>query len=54
MYSRYYQQYLDYMNSLNGDHTFELVMVPEPGCMLLAGLALFLLAQRRFRKAARA
>jgi hypothetical protein len=57
MFPRYYQQFLDYMNSLNGpgtatSHTFQLVPVPEPSTFYLAGLAspvLLLVLRRRWQ-----
>jgi hypothetical protein len=49
MYARYYQQFLDYMNSLNPGENFSLVAVPEPASWLLACLAMGCVAARRRR-----
>jgi hypothetical protein len=40
MYSRYYQQYYDYMKKLNRDGDFILLAVPEPSQILLLTLGL--------------
>ncbi|WP_130301105.1 MULTISPECIES: PEP-CTERM sorting domain-containing protein [unclassified Duganella] len=50
MYSRYYQQYYDYIKKLNPDGSFILLTVPEPSqvMLLVAGLMLVgVYAQKR-------
>lgn len=49
MYARYYQQYLDFMNSLNPGGSFRLV--PEPSSLWLAVAAILLLGLARSRGA---
>lgn len=55
LYPRYYQQYLDYMRTLNPDHSFALVafgQVPEPSVLALLafGVMLLPLGSRRSRQ----
>ena len=41
MLPRYYQQYLDYMATLNPGHNFTLTAVPEPSALLLLASGVF-------------
>jgi hypothetical protein len=51
MYSRYYQQYLDYMNVLNPRQSFALVPEPSVWALLCLGMALMLMMTGRVRNA---
>lgn len=52
MYSRYYQQYYDFMRQLNPDGRFMLTPVPEPKrvVLLVAGLVLIMGVYARKRQ----
>jgi hypothetical protein len=43
MLPRYYEQYLDYMNTLNPGHHFTITSVPEPSTLLLLFTGMFAL-----------
>jgi hypothetical protein len=52
MYPRYYQQLLDYMNTLNPGGSFQLQAVPEPASSLLCFIAIGFLMAGRMRRMA--
>lgn len=51
MLPRYYQQYLNFMNTLNPGHSFTLAAVPEPSTLLLLASGVFgLLASGKLKQ----
>lgn len=52
MYTRYYQQYLDYIRQLNPNESFALRAVPEPGSLALLAVGAGVLVGFRRRRVA--